>query len=70
MPPPPPSPAERRRKLIRFFAVTLLAMLANVLILLFAGDRGLDVPPYVARAFQEAVELAHARQVTDSGPSR
>jgi membrane protein YqaA with SNARE-associated domain len=34
---PPPSPAERRRKLIRFLAVTLLAMLANVFILIFAS---------------------------------
>ena len=29
--------------------------------LLFAGDQGLVVPPYVARAFAQAVELAYAR---------
>jgi hypothetical protein len=31
--------------------------------LLFARRQGLKVPPYVARAFGEAVELAHTRQV-------
>jgi hypothetical protein len=30
--------------------------------LLFARTRGLRVPPYVARAFREAVALAHARR--------
>jgi hypothetical protein len=30
--------------------------------LLWAQDRGLKVPPYVARAFGEAVEMAHTRR--------